>query len=88
MTQERDTQFLGFARLLFRELTGVDDTFEYPVPERLIAQRAYDLAYHVLEHTLETVEHKEPLFQPVKYYMPDIPDLTSWPITVELPDSE
>ncbi len=47
-TNERDTHFLGFAKLLFRELYGVDDTVEYPVPERLIAQRAYDLVEYVL----------------------------------------
>ena len=67
-TNDRDTHFLGFAKLLFRELYGVDDTVEYPVPERLIARRAYDLVGHTLDHTNPTI-----------YGFDHIPDLTEWP---------
>lgn len=59
---DRDTQFMGFACKLLQELldqgayvaispwvTG-GDSFK---SEQLIAQRAYDLAQHVVGHSLE-----------------------------------
>jgi hypothetical protein len=57
----RDTQFLGFARGLWKDLeTNIDfipegrtmrKTF-LPMVERIIAQHAYGLACHVSTHTI------------------------------------
>lgn len=67
----RDTQFVGFARLL------IDELFAHPVPNgyrsaeetrTLITQRAYDLACHVATHTTLRA-HGD---------MSKIPDLTTW----------
>lgn len=68
---ERDTKFRGFAKLLMLELgLGLENDFT----RQLIAQRAYDLACHVIEHAKgDIVVNTEPY---VKY---NIPDLTQWP---------
>lgn len=49
---ERDTQFAGFAKLLFDELPDVPDGSDVDewstACEQVIARRAYDLVGHVL----------------------------------------
>lgn len=57
-TEPRDTQFLGFAKGLWKDLeTHIDfipegrtgrKTF-LPMVERIIAQRAYDLVKHIMD---------------------------------------
>lgn len=75
---ERNTQFAGFAKALFKELLGsagyIDmneyDTDEVDRYEYIIAQRAYDLVKHALDyaytHTTEDA-------------ISAIPDLTELP---------
>ncbi len=91
MSTERDTHFQGFAKLLWQDLlnanrglledrTGIDadnDSSLYPEFERVIAQRAYDLAVHVFNHTTEAMT----LFDSfaVLAELNEIPDLTEWP---------
>lgn len=80
-TNERDTHFAGFAKLLWHEVrkTSFDSPgfSEYQQLERylqlLIAQRAYDL----VEHALRTcpLEAFEIMGDGVQY----VPDLTKWP---------
>ncbi len=94
---ERDTHFAGYADLLFPELTGLFYqlyTFrhadEHSAAEQIIylikehlAQRAYDLACHVLEHA------KGDIIDNVEFYVKwNIPDLTQWPTEVEQPTAE
>jgi len=77
----RDTQFKQFAELLFAELLAVDDgridvsTYNFMDNEMIntyraiIAQRAYDLASHVVTQTTLTA-HGD---------MDKIPDMGKWP---------
>lgn len=94
MPQDRDTHFLGFAELLTTEIEALDDL---TVPgtdlylsyghwkERviqIIAQRAYDLLFHAVKHSLpypqsdRVVEH---------IVLSHIPDLTQWPESLGSP---
>ena len=84
---ERDTHFQGFAELLYPELTrdfyllytyrhanqhAMAEQVIHQIKEHL-AQRAYDLAQHVLNGN-ETLQWK-PLEE---ISVKDIPDLTEW----------
>lgn len=71
---ERDTHFLGFAKLLADELKV---TGGYPISEvkQLIARRAYDL----VAHTIENTEHIDLDRLSTEEHVPRIPDLTAWP---------
>lgn len=69
----RDTQFMGFAKLLVEEIIWKVPATIYPLEidisdklEKLLARRAYDLAHHVVENVSA-------------YNMLSIPDLTEWP---------
>ncbi len=86
---DRDTQFAGFAKLLWREMLDLkgyideSDSWIYgdnesPEYELLLAQRAYDLAVHVLEHA-DTEEFWGGYVQSRPSAVRDIPDLTQWP---------
>ncbi|GAC1661669.1 MAG: hypothetical protein PVS3B3_32390 [Ktedonobacteraceae bacterium] len=44
---DRDTQFAGFAELLLAEIADPDE-WKLADVEKLVTQRAYDFAYHVL----------------------------------------
>jgi hypothetical protein len=84
---ERDTHFQGFARRLLAELFALQGgqwhdlvRWESDViaeSEQLIAQRAFDLAEHVYNHTTEAMT----LFSSFQVIAEegDIPDLTAWP---------
>ncbi len=85
MTTERDTHFAGFAKLLVDEL---DSRSLIPVHPRakdamkeavaaLIAQRAFDLAEHVYNHTTEAMTAFSSFA--VIAEENDIPDLTTLP---------
>jgi hypothetical protein len=92
---ERDTKFLGFARLLFEELPEYPDSSEFvyelqlalndwtEAVEKLIAQRAYDLVYHVLEtaeaHNLFAHDFYGYFSLDTEAKLTEIPDLTEWP---------
>ncbi len=78
---ERDTKFLGFAKLLADELLPYDG-YQFGTDSiRLIAQRAYDLAYHILIHETMDVEAED--YRSIDEVMArDIPDLTAWPPTM------
>lgn len=72
----RDTQFAGFAKLLFDELYVSDDIWFDATHEgwkehwqTIIAQRTYDFAAHTATHTILTA-HGD---------MRKIPDMTEWP---------
>jgi hypothetical protein len=83
MSSERDTHFQSFARLLW---TAIVQSPEWPTinldeetiqqAETVIAQRAYDLVAHVIDHldsyTYDTATSGQDLWNA-------IPDLTEWP---------
>ncbi len=83
-TDPRDTQFAGFAKLLWDELPIEPEDDELSAAydawsdacEQIIARRAYDFAYHVvrkviaMECTAEFVIRSE---------LHEVPDLTTWP---------
>lgn len=73
---DRDTHFYdGFTRLLVAELE--QQGFITPVhgiyPYRLIARRAYDLAYQVVSETVGGAPES------IERLVAGIPDLTEWP---------
>lgn len=88
---ERDTHFAGFAKLLWDELlkanetadmAGYIDANESTDPTdptnylQIIAQRAYDLAYHFIESGYaRRGTFRGEVHQSVKM----LPDLTEWP---------
>lgn len=86
---ERDTHFLGFAKLLYQDIC--DELGDYFVisedlNERqkqafltLIAPRAYDLLWHALTN-ISTVglEHAN-LRIDIDQVIDEVPDLTAWP---------
>ena len=90
----RDTQFQGFAKLLF-EQTMATSALDMVDAERfwgdthiaelklLLAQRAYDLALHVLQEVgslhVNRVYSKEELLEYLKDKLTDVPDMTTWP---------
>ena len=83
---ERNTKFLGFAQLLQDELaehtknTFLEqvDTVRFMREQRtIIAQRAYDFAYHTL---YETSQGMDRVFG-IPYKLEQVPDLTEWPPT-------
>ncbi len=97
MMNERDTHFQGFAKLLWDELVelnkgGYIDVSSYfddgidPTNYRLlIAQRAYDLAVHLLENIhewdIEDYRGESGTFSTndLASIFKSIPDLTAWP---------
>ncbi len=94
---ERDTQFLDFAKLLQQEIWDTECSI---VPmlisnptgqvakeltealQTLIAQRAYDLVWHTIEYSGEIDDLL------LADAVSTIPDLTQWPTTDSSPDSE
>ena len=78
---ERDTHFAGFAELLHTDLQDImaggypiDVTFQKQ--QQLIAQRAYDLAYHILYYEGDP----DPVTDwSLENILRRIPDLTEWP---------
>lgn len=98
---ERDTKFLGFARLLyedFQQLLREDDSdineilddATYPdrwraKAELLIAQRAYDFAFYLYSLIPYLINTYLDL-ETLEEVMPHIPDITEWPNTS--PESE
>jgi len=85
--RERDEHFQGFARLLWSELqTALHDLIREP--EDIIAQRAYDLAVHIIEnlslHDFEPYTYevaKAEITEDEDNPISHIPDLTEWPTT-------
>lgn len=77
----RDTQFIGFAKLLMRDLDTVSTTTYASLDkareayELAIARRAYDLAEHVIEHTDPAIcgEYDAPASK-IQF----VPDMTEW----------
>jgi len=98
---ERYTKFLGFATLLQQEIWNTElsivpmMTGGYPTSQvakelaealqTLIAQRAYDLGYHILVQQLYTDHYSYPEAAAREALRDEITDLTQWP---ESPDSE
>ena len=93
MSHERDTKFAGFAKLLEAELSETLEVY-FDVPNateeqirdatRLrIAQRAYDLAYHIILH--EDVPRNIQV-EPDDYLrgIPDLAECTETPMPVLL----
>lgn len=86
MSTERDTKFLGFAKLLWPEIShnlrffdfGFSAEQQASIDERIqeiIAQRAYDLVAHTLHEA--GVDEDVPFNDATT--PADIPDLTEWP---------
>lgn len=76
---KRDTQFLGFAKLLMRDLDAVSTTTYANIDkakeayELAIARRAYDLAMHVLDNSRP--DDMDDLQDEISY----VPDMTELP---------
>lgn len=83
MTNERDTHFAGFAKLLWHEVrkTSFDSPgfSHYQQLEEhlqlLFAQRAYDLARHIIWEAMGGTPNA------IRIIVADVPDLTAWPDT-------
>lgn len=100
-TNDRDTHFQGFAKLLYDELDTScllselcieQADSEHPAVQKIIqriqklfAQRAYDLAYHVLktaeEHDLFADDFYGRFSLDTEAKLSEIPDLAEWPKT-------
>lgn len=92
-TNPRETQFAGFAKLLYEDFLrqAESDTLqETLVPdyadkwrmktEQIIARRAYDLVEHVIQSRLQGIELLMRLDREwVAEQVQSIPDLTEWP---------
>lgn len=74
-TNERDTHFLGFAKLFVddTQVLGFKTRAEF---ETYIAQRAYDLAYHFIE---SNYQHRGTFRGEIHASVQMLPDLTAWP---------
>lgn len=73
---DRDTHFLGFAKLLFREIKeewNEDLSFDATL-HKIIARRAYDL----VKHTIESTSHYDLDVLLSDEHVAIIPDLTEW----------
>ncbi len=73
---ERDTKFLGFAKLLSddiqKALRAASDTENlFALEHTIIAQRAYDLLYYALEHDPHCYSPSDAILS--------IPDMTELP---------
>lgn len=79
-TDERDTKFLGFAKLLAQDLFSAGfDEHGYRSPEathKLIAQRAYDLLDHASCYALMNPALLDMTFEDM---VREIPDISAWP---------
>lgn len=90
---ERDTHFVGFAKLLYdemEELSQVRPMLPRREMERLIAQRAYDLVIHAVTHAFPSdlnIFHRMGGTKefPWEQFFKHIPDLTEWPDTSPQP---
>lgn len=81
---DRDTHFVGFARLLIDELISFQSTDDRPRSETVIARRAYDLVYAVCE----AIDDKQSDYEAritLEAMIDSAPDLTAWPAHKELP---
>src|ERR1700738_2865240 len=80
MPDPRDTQFAGFAGLLWDELI-TSDAERYGDQQRLlIAQRVYDLVAQSADFVMDgAILPKEAREEVSKYIMSKIPDMTEWP---------
>lgn len=84
---ECDTHFQQFAELLVKEFESNDLIPEHHarliIKERMrkiIAQRAYDLACHVVNHVSETqATYREVDYMTAQEIVADIPDMTAFP---------
>ena len=77
---ERDTQFAGFAKLLFDELPEQNSDFHPNWEEetmKIIARRAYDLAVYVI-HMHTAIERPGMVFTPADI-LREMPDMTALP---------
>lgn len=82
----RDTQFVGFAKLLAEDAAKMPQKAREPIEEMnkrfqlLIAQRAYDLTQHAVGYTLEYLHECgiELSSRMDKRILPSIPDLNDW----------
>ena len=94
MTTERDTHFLGFAKLLvpkiLQEVAPYTDgaslycdecvAYLHPDLERLIAQRAYDLVYQSIEFMRQAPQNWPSMeLSGTETWVHFIPDLTTPP---------
>lgn len=89
---ERNEHFKGFAKLLWQDLLNAngmgyidvntdDDGVDPTDYLAIIAQRAFDLAVHVMEHTSEwlAAEREVEFISAQDAVNEYIPDLTEWP---------
>ncbi|SRR6266851_3375004 len=93
-TNARDAQFTKFAELLAEELKThglldlgnrmlplVNVDLDYEEVKRIITQRAYDLAYHVIDscNDQESAMMSDVNHIDVDSMLPNVPDMTEWP---------
>ena len=82
-SSDRDTHFVGFAKLLQKEIErkvvgiGVEDwtpTYSAKMTQDIIARRAYDLAVHVI-HMHSAIETRGTILTPAEV-IARMPDMT------------
>lgn len=73
MSENRDTQFRGFAELVMRELLA---SYGYNEAGDIIARRAYDLVCHCFEQMNPIAPQA---CSTTEEMLEGIPDLTEWP---------
>ena len=83
---KRDTKFAGFAKAVVQECMSVHDgamdasDWWQEQAQKIIAQRAYDLAFHVMSSTsVGLAAENEGGELSRKENMRYIPDMTEWP---------
>ena len=88
MSTPRDTQFTGFAQALFDKMDAHDWLWPAVNEEQdirlLLARRAYDLAYHVLQVVATPNDAIRP--EQIVERIPDMPELPKEPDTSICPD--
>jgi hypothetical protein len=85
MSNERDKHFLGFAKLLQKEIEnkvvgiGIEDwtpTYSAKMTQDIIARRTYDLMYFIIESSFG---HRENFADQIHQSVKMLPDMTEWP---------
>ena len=98
-TSERNTHFRGFAKLVQRDLNNLAGTYagtdnadmqQYLLDvQEIIAQRAYDLIWHLLTKSIPRdlnmaphfMEEDETYTETIQKHIARLPDVKEWPHT-------
>ena len=78
-TQDRDTHFLGFAKLLKEDIQEAFAGEWQPDIQLLFAQRAYDLLVHDRLNTATVDLQHAASYSEAEELVNGVPDLAEWP---------